>query len=63
MKTSYGLEFKVLNAEEIDRFEGYNRTIVQCHIANCGNIIVDADYEQPIDNEYDLEQIYSILNA
>ena len=63
MKTSYGLEFKVLSAEEIDRFEGYDRAIAQCHIANCGNIIVDADYEQPIDNEYDLEQIYSILNA
>ena len=61
MKTSYGLEFKPINAEEISRFTGYDRAIAQCHIANCGCIIVDTLYEQPIDNEYDLEEIYEQL--
>ena len=63
MKTSYGLEFKVLDAIEVNRFNGYDRMVAQCQIANCGSIIVDTEYEQPIDNEYDLEQIYNILTA
>ena len=63
MKTRYGLEFKTLNAEEIARFSGYDRVVAGCHIANCGRIIVDVVYEQPIDNEYDLEEIYNTLNA
>ena len=63
MKTSYGLEFLTLGAGELDRFNGYDRAVAQCHIANCGRIIVDATYQQPIDNEYDLEEIYNTLNA
>ena len=63
MKTAYGLEFKTLNAEEITRFSGYDRVVAECHIANCGKIIVEAVYEQPIDNEYDLEEIYNNINA
>ena len=63
MKTTYGLEFKTLNADEIDRFTGYDRCVAQCHIANCGKIIIDTTYEQPIDNEYDLEEIYKLINA
>lgn len=61
MKTSYGLEFKPLDAGEIVRFAGYDRAVAECHIANCGCIIVDVEYEQPIDNEYDLEEIYEQL--
>ena len=63
MKTTYGLEYKILNAEEIDRFSGYDRRVAECHVANCGRIIIDITYEQPIDNEYDLEEIYNQLNA
>ncbi len=62
MMTSYGLEFKVLDAEEIIRLSGYDRSVAECHIANCGCIIVDAMYEQPIDNEYDLEEIYKLID-
>ena len=61
MQTSYGLKCKTLSAEELDRFEGYDKSIARCHIANCGHIIVDCVYEQPIDNEYDLEEIYDLL--
>jgi len=63
MKTSYGLEFLTLGTDELDRFNGYNKVVAQCHIANCGRIIVDAVYEQPIDNEFDLEEAYRILNG
>lgn len=63
MKTRYGLEFNTLNAEEITRFNGYDKVVAECHIANCGKIIVDTVYEQPIDNEYDLEEIYNTINA
>ncbi len=63
MNTSYGLEYLTLTAGELDRFNGYDNAVAQCHIANCGRIIVDAVYEQPIDNEYDLEEIYNTLNA
>lgn len=63
MKTSYGLEFMVLAAVEVNRFDGYDRKVAECQIANCGRIIVDVIYQQPIDNEYDLEEIYNLLNA
>lgn len=63
MKTSYGLEFELLTASELNRFDGYDRCVAECHIANCNKIIVDAVYHQPIDNEYDLEEIYNLINA
>ena len=63
MKTSYGLEFKVLSADKIDSFCGYDKSVAKCHIANSGKIIVDSTFGQPIDNEFDLEEIYSILNS
>lgn len=63
MKTKYGLEFKTLDADEVVKFSGYDRVVAKCHIANCGKIIVDTLYEQPIDDEYDLEEIYNQLNA
>ena len=63
MKTSYGLEFNTLRAEELDRFSGYDRAVAECHIVNSGRIIIDTLFEQPIDNEYDLEEIYKLINA
>ena len=62
MKTAFGLEFKTQKAEDIYKFSGYDRVVAECHIANCGKIIVDAVYEQPIDNEFDLEEIFNLLN-
>jgi hypothetical protein len=61
MKTSYGLEFDILPKEEVGSFEGYDKVVAQCHIANCGCIIVETRYHQPVDNEYDLEEIYGML--
>jgi len=61
MKTNYGLEYMTLTADELHRFEGYDRSVAECHITNCGCIVVDTLYEQPVDNEYDLEEIYEQL--
>ena len=64
METSYGLKFNILPKEEIERFTEYDWVVAQCHIANCGFIIVDDMYGEPIDNEYDLAEIYEmILNS
>lgn len=60
-KTSYGLEYEVLPPEEINRFEGYDKSVAQNHINNYGCIIIDKNYGEPIDNEYDLEEIAKLL--
>lgn len=60
METSYGLKFeltKVINPE----WNSYNKTVASCHLSNVGVIIVDTQYHTPIDNEYDLEEIYSMI--
>lgn len=61
MTTNYGLQFRVLSPEQIEEFSGYDRVVAQCQIANCGHIIADIN-EDIIDNEFDLEEIYSILD-
>lgn len=61
METS-GLKFELL--KEIDpTWENYDKTVAQCHIKNVGVIIADTEYHKPIDNEYDLDEIYRILEA
>ncbi len=62
MKTKYGLDYNILSKEEVERFEGYDRKVAECHITNLGYIIVDGKYGEPIDNENDLDQIYEHLN-
>lgn len=53
-----GLEYETLDPSEIGKFVGYDRTVAQCHIDNVGCIIVYAGTMEPIDNEYDLGEIY-----
>lgn len=62
MKTSYGLHFETRPKEDVEQYEGYDRTTAECHIANCGCIIVDTVYHQPLDNEFDLAEIYDMLD-
>ena len=65
MKTDYGLEFKVLSPQEWLRektgMTPYDISIGDMHIRNYGFVIIDAQYNQPIDNEYDLEEIKNQL--
>ena len=53
-----GLKYETLDPSELDRFSDYDKSVASCHIANCGRIIVYAGTMEPIDNEYDLEEIY-----
>ena len=60
MKTSYGLEFSLMN--EVDSgWSDYDKKVASCHLANVGVVIVDTGLRQPIDNECDLEEIYRML--
>lgn len=62
METSYGLKFELL--KEINpQWDDYNKTVAECHLQNAGVIIVDPEYQTPIDNEYDLDEIYSLLET
>ena len=61
METRYGLKFILLDKSKISEFTGYDRRVALCHIANCGHIIIDEEYELPIDNEYDLDEIYKMI--
>lgn len=68
IKESYGqlitgLKYETLDPSELDKFSGYDKSVASCHIANCGRIIVHAGTMEPIDNEYDLEEIYGELNG
>ena len=64
-KTSYGLSYKLLTPKQWDkqksRFMDYDRSIADMQIRNSGSVIVDTRYGQPIDNEYDLDEIYDTL--
>lgn len=62
METSYGLKFELL--KEINPWwDNYDKTVAQCHLKNAGVIIVDSEYHTPINNEYDLDEIYRILET
>lgn len=65
--TSYGLKYKVCSPDEWQQMKGsmdpYDVSIGDMHIANYGFVILDDVYNQPIDNEYDLEEIIHELKS
>lgn len=56
-------QYRLLPANKINEFEGYDRTVAQTHIDNVGCIIVSTMYGDPIDNEYDLDEIYQAIES
>lgn len=60
MKTSYGLEFNLVS-EVNPAWGDYDKLVARCHLKQVEVIIVDAKCGQPIDNEYDLEEIYRLV--
>ena len=58
--TKYGIKYNLVSAKMADTFDGYDYAVASCHINNYGLIIVD-EYGCPIDNEYELEQIFEEL--
>lgn len=62
METSYGLKFELV--KEIDpQWDGYNKAVAECHLQNAGVIIIDIEYQTPIDDEFDLDEIYRMLET
>ncbi len=62
METSYGLKFELV--KEINpQWDDYNKTVAECHLQNAGVIIVDIEYQTPIDDEFDLDEIYRMLET
>lgn len=61
MQTNYGLKFNLLSKIK-PSWSNYDEQIARTHLANTGKIIVDATYGNPIDNEFDLGEIYQILS-
>ena len=57
MKTINGIKFNIFSDLMLDCFSGYDYAVASCHIKNFGFIIVD-EYDCPIDNEDDLEEIF-----
>lgn len=62
MATSYGLECILCSPQQWEEIKNdmpdpYDVSIGDIHIRNYGFVILDAEYKQPIDNEYDLEEI------
>lgn len=62
METSYGLKFELVK-EILPQWDDYNKTVAECHLQNAGVIIVDIEYQTPIDDEFDLDEIYRMLET
>jgi len=58
-----GMRVNLLDASHLNEFEGYDRTVAYCHVRNCGFILTNPTYGDPIDNEYDLAEIYDYLDS
>lgn len=66
--TNYGLEYFLITPAEWKILKplteecgwtDYDKMMAEMQIENCGYVILDTEYQKPIDNEYDLEEIYS----
>ena len=62
METSYGLKYELVT-EINPEWNAFDKVIAETHLSNYGIIIVDSKYMLPIDNEYDLDQIYKIIES
>ena len=69
-KTSYGLEFFLINAKEWKELKpltyecqwtDFDRVMAGIQLKNCGYVILSKEYQTPIDNEYDLGEIYTFV--
>ena len=69
-KTSYGLEYFLISPSQWEILKplsyecgwtDYDRMQIGLHILNCGYGIIDTECQKPIDNEYDLDEIYSLV--
>lgn len=58
-ETDYGLKFSLKEFDKIVIDDEYDRTVARTHVANCGFVICYRS--EVIDNEYDLDIIYQMI--
>ena len=56
-----GRKINVLPQSEINNFMGYDFSVAEMHVNNCGFILTDAQFNDVIDNEFDLAECYEII--
>lgn len=56
-----GRKINVLPQSEINNFVGYDFSVAEMHVNNCGFILTDAQFNDVLDNEFDLAECYEIL--
>lgn len=59
--TRSGIVYDIMGPNMIDTFFGYDYEVARCHINNYGVIVID-EYGYPIDNEFDLDDIFEEIN-
>lgn len=56
-----GRKINVLPQSEINNFVGYDFSVAEMHVNNCGFILTDAQFNDVLDNEFDLAECYEII--
>lgn len=60
-KTRDGVRFTLLDKDKADDYDGYDREMAMMHIMNADCIIVYDGTLEPIDDEYILDDIYTMI--
>lgn len=58
--TNYGLTFRLTKADN-PAWSGYDRSVADAHRARFNGLVCVDMYGSPIDNEYDLDEVQSIV--
>lgn len=56
-----GRKLNVFSIHELWRVTGYDHAIASCQATNCGYYFVDAQFNDVLDNEFDLAECYEII--
>lgn len=58
IKTPSGTTLALLPFRALENYSGYDRSVADTHIMNCGSIVVYPGTAEPVDNEYLLNEAY-----
>lgn len=60
LTTANGVKFKTTRSIS-DNWSEYDKSVASCQLSNNGIIILDAQYNTPIDNDYDIDDCLAVL--
>lgn len=61
IKTPSGTTLALLPFRALENYSGYDRSVADTHIMNCGSIVVYPGTAEPVDNEYLLNEAYDVI--